>query len=193
MPRVSVTEAEAMMRKDLSAMRKEYTKMRDIAQKRIKRLGESEFSWSQAYKQNRNGFKKLKELDIRDLPKAFSELSKFVSAKGSSVSGQKEIRNKTIATWNKQGIPLNKNNYNRTIRILEEMRKRKIVYGSDTAEELARLTLELSDGQFDEVLDNLEAYLLHTGELKDFLDDSYDAETGYQKVDMTEFTNMIGW
>lgn len=193
MERVTVDQAKAMMRDDIRAMRKEYTKMRDIAQKRIQRLGKSEFSESKAYTEHRTGFKKLSEIDTANFAKAFSELSKFVTAKASSVSGQKAIRQKTIETWNRQGIPLTKENYNRTIKILEEMRKRKIVYGSDTAEEVARITLGLSDEQFDDVLDNLEEYLTHTEELADFMESRYDPQTGYQLVNMDDFRKEIGW
>lgn len=193
MERVTVDQAKSMMRSDMKGMCSEYTRMRDIAQKRIRRLSGSEFSESKAYTEHRKGFKKLSELDIADFAKAYSELSKFVTAKASSVSGQKAIRQKTIETWNRQGIPLTKENYNRTIKILEEMRKRKIVYGSDTAEEVARLTLELSDDQFDDVLDNLEEYLTHTKELSDFMESHYDAQTGYQLVNMDDFRREIGW
>ena len=164
MDRVTVDQAKIMMRSDMKAMRSEYTRMRDIAQKRIQRLSDSEFSGMKAYTEHSKGFKKLSEISPADFAKAYSELSKFITAKASSVSGQKAIRQKTINTWNRQGIPLSKENYNRTIQILEEMRKRKIVYGSDTAEELARITLGLSEDQFEDVLDNLEMYLTHTDE-----------------------------
>lgn len=193
MERVTVDQAKAMMRDNMRDMRKAYTQMRDIAQKRIKRMGESEFSFTTAYQKNKQGFPQLKNIAKEDFAKAFSELSKFVNAKGSTVTGQKSIRQKTIATWNRQGIPLSKENYNRTIKILEEMRKRKIVYGSDTAEEVARLTLGLSNEQFDDVLDNLEDYLTHTEELEDFMESHYDAETGYQLVNMDDFRQEIGW
>lgn len=193
MNRVTVDQAKIMMRSDMKAMRSEYSRMRDIAQKRIQRLSDSEFSGSKAYTEHRKGFKKLSEITPADFAKAFSELSKFVTAKASSVSGQKAIRQKTIETWNRQGIPLSKENYNRTIRILEEMRKRKIVYGSDTAEEVARITLGLSEDQFEDVLDHLEEYLTHTEELADFMESHYDAQTGYQLVDMDDFRQEIGW
>lgn len=193
MQRYTVDEAKTWMHDNPRAMHAEYTKMRDIAEKRIKRMGQSEFRKSETYKQYEKGFQKLKELDPRDLPKAFSELSKFVTSKRSSISGQREIMNKTIKAWNDQGIPLNKQNYDRTIKILERMRQLKIVYDSETAAEVAQLTLALSDQQFDQVLDNLEAYLLHVDELSDFMDASRDPETGYEKVDMSDFTDMIGW
>lgn len=192
----TVQGAETMFRMgtkdDLSTMRSEYTRMRDVAQKRLQRLSKA-FPDSRAVKDHPKGFPKLKSIDPRDFPKAFSELAKFVKAKGSTVSGQREIKKKTIDTWNRQGIPLNEANYDRTIKILEEMRRRKIVYGSDTAEEVARLTLGLSKEQFDDVLDHLEEYLTHTEELADFMKSSYDAKTGYQLVNMNDFRHLIGW
>lgn len=184
MARVTVTEAEIMARNDLSAMKKEYTRMRDIAQKRIKRLGQSEFKGSKAFQTHFNGFAKLKSLDLRDLPKAFSELSKFVEAKGSTVTGQKQIREKTIKTWQKQGLNLNRKNYSKVIKILEEMRRQKIVYGSDKAVELAESMLDLDDQQTNEWLDHLDYLLLHTSELQEIPE-----LRGY---DFDEIRDMIG-
>lgn len=204
---IPVDMAKVMQRENLSAMRREYTRMRDIAQKRIGRLRGSEFSGSvtaniqyDTGKRDKEGnpimapgFQKLKNISDKDFAKAFSELSKFVGAKRSSVTGQREIRQKTIETWNEQGIPLNKQNYDRTIAILEEMRKRKIIYGSDTARELADTTLALNREQFDHVLDNLETYLSHVDDVADAMDEMRDPQTGYTLIDMNELDEKIGW
>lgn len=166
----TVQGAETMVRAgtkdDLSTMRAEYTRMRDVAQKRIKRLGK-QFPESKAYQSHAKGFPKLKDLDPRDFAKAFSELAKFVKAKGSTVTGQKQIKEKTIKTWQDQGLNLNQKNYDKTIKILEEMRKQKIVYGSDKAVELAESMLTLDDQQTNEWLDHLETVLQHTDELQE--------------------------
>ena len=47
-------------RDDLSALRSEYTRMRDVAQKRIKRLQASEFNQAKAVLERPEGFPKLK-------------------------------------------------------------------------------------------------------------------------------------
>lgn len=192
MEKVTVDQASAMIRDNLRGMRAEYTKMRDIAQKRIKRLGESEFAYTHAYTEHPKGFPKLKDISPQNFAKAFSELSKFVNAKASSVTGQRAIMMKTIKTWNEQGIPLNKETYQRTMQILEQMRRMKIMYDSDTAEDLARTTLGLSDQQFGKVLDNLETFLLHHDNVSDYMESHYDAQSGYQLVDMDDFLNEIG-
>ena len=183
----TVQGAETMARvgtkDDMATMRAEYTRMRDVAQKRIKRLGQ-QFPESKAYQSHSKGFPKLKELDPRDFAKAFSELAKFVRAKGSTVTGQKEIKNKTIKTWQDQGLNLNQKNYDKTIKILEEMRKQKIVYGSDKAVELADSMLDLDDQQTNQWLDHLETLLQHTDELQEIPDVS-----GYS---FDEILDMLG-
>lgn len=183
----TVQGAETMARlgtkDDLSTMRAEYTRMRDVAQKRIKRLGK-QFPESKAYQTHEKGFAKLKDLDPRDFPKAFAELAKFVRAKGSTVTGQKQIKEKTIKTWQDQGLNLNSKNYDKTIKILEEMRKQKIVYGSDKAVELAESMLDLDDQQTNEWLQHLDDLLTHTDELKEIPD-----LAGY---DFDEIMRMIG-
>lgn len=183
------------------ALRKEYTRMRDVAQKRIKRLAK-EFPESKAYQGHREGFAKLKNLDPRDLPKAFAELAKFVRAKTSTVSGQRVTQAKTIATLNKAvgatvggQAGVTKENYWRTIRILNEARKQKIVYGSDKIVTLAETTLELNPDQFDKVLDNLSVFLEHSTELEDNIEE-YLAEKNlaeYQQVNMDDFLKEMGW
>ena len=183
----TVQGAETMARlgtkDDLSTMRAEYTRMRDVAQKRIKRLGK-QFPESKAYQTHQKGFAKLKELDPRDFPKAFAELAKFVKAKGSTVTGQKQIKEKTIKTWQDQGLNLNSKNYDKVIKILEEMRRRKIVYGSDKAVELADSMLDLDDQQTNEWLDHLDYLLQHTDELQEIPE-----LRGY---DFDEIRDMIG-
>ena len=183
----TVQGAETMARvgtkDDMATMRAEYTRMRDVAQKRIKRLGK-QFPESKAYQSHKQGFAKLKELDPRDFPKAFAELAKFVKAKGSTVTGQKQIKEKTIKTWQDQGLNLNSKNYDKTIKILEEMRKQKIVYGSDKAVELADSMLDLDDQQTNEWLDHLDTLLQHTDELQEIPD-----VAGY---DFDEILDMLG-
>lgn len=188
----TVQGAETMARlgtkDDMSTMRAEYTRMRDVAQKRIKRLGK-QFPESKAYQSHKQGFAKLKDLDPRDFPKAFAELAKFVRAKGSTVTGQKQIKEKTIKTWQDQGLNLNSKNYDKVIKILEEMRKQKIVYGSDKAVELAESMLDLDDQQTNEWLDHLDTLLQHTDELAEMKDE----KSGFTMVDIDDLLEETGW
>lgn len=194
------TMARLATKDDMSTMRAEYTRMRDVAQKRLKRL-EKAFPESKALQHRYNtgkvdksgkpitalGFQKLKNLDPRDFAKAFSELAKFVKAKSSTVTGQKQIKAKTIKTWQDQGLNLNPKNYDKTIKILEETRRQKLVYGSDKVVALADAMMELSDQQTNDWLNHLEKLLEHSDEMKDIVD------SGYTPVDMDEFIKEIGW
>lgn len=188
----TVQGAETMARlgtkDDLATMRSEYTRMRDVAQKRLKRLAK-QFPDSKAVQSHPKGFPKLKTLDPRDFPKAFAELAKFVKAKGSTVTGQKQIKEKTIKTWQDQGLNLNPKNYDKTIKVLEEMRRQKIVYGSDKAVELADYMLDLDDQQTNDWLDHLDKLLQHSDEL-----DVMDEFTGSGNyMDMDEIIKELGW
>lgn len=166
----TVQGAESMYRAgtpaEARALRAEYTRMRDVAQKRIKRL-EKQFPGSKTYLEHRLGFKKLKDLDPRDLPKAFSELAKFVKAKASTVTGQKQIKEKTIATWQKQGLNLTSENYDTAIKILEEMRRRKIVYGSDKVISMAEHMQGLSQEEQSKWLAHLDFLFAHEQQLQE--------------------------
>lgn len=190
----TVESAQNMRPSDL---RREYTRLRDIAQKRIQRLGNN-YEWTRAYQEHREGFQKIKDIDPRDLPKAFSELAKFVNSKGSSASGQREIQKKTTETLNNaigETGAVNSRNYRRVISILNEARKQKIVYGSDKIVQLADATLSLSQDAFDTVLDNLESMITHSDSVSAALDAYADTHniSDYSQVDMDEFISELGW
>jgi len=158
------TMYEVGTKDDIATMKSEYTRMRDTAQKRLKRL-DKQFPDSRAVKTHVHGFPKIRDIDPRDFPKAFADLAKFLRAKGSTVTGQQEIKEKTIKTWQDQGLKLNDTNYDKVIKIMEEMRRQKIVYDSDKAVELADSMLELDDQETNEWLDNLDTLLQHSNEI----------------------------
>lgn len=218
----TVQGAETMVstgtKDDLSTMRSEYTRMRDVAQKRIKRLQRNYPETVGAKRTTKilndrgelvreyAGFPKLQDIKPQDFAKAFSELAKFVRAKGSTVTGQREIQEKTTKRLNKaigdtdaRGNPLpppvNPSNYWRVIKQLEEARRQKVTYGSDKMVEVADETLELSPEQFDILLDNLSGVLEHSDEIGDSLEE-YMKKKGiedYQEVDMTDFLTAMKW
>ena len=192
----TVQGAETMFRlgtkDDVSTMRAEYTRMRDTAQKRLKRL-EKMFPESKAALSHAGGFPKLKDMDPRDFPKAFAELSKFLRAKASTVTGQKQIKEKTMQTWQEQGIDLNPENYNKAIKILEEMRKRKIVYGSDKVVELADSMLELSDKQTSQWLDHLDKLLQNSDKAAEAIQQYTRLRDAGTPVNIDDMISQLGW
>ena len=179
----TVQGAETMMsirtKDDLATMRSEYTRMRDVAQKRVARLqkmypesvgakrrydtGKKDAEGNPIYK---SGFATLKSLNPKDFAKAFADLAKFLRAKGSTVTGQKQIKEKTIKTWQNQGLPVNENNYQAVIKVLEEARKQKLVYGSDKIVEFAETMLERSSLEQEMWLAHLDDLLPRIDEIR---------------------------
>ena len=172
---------------DMTALKKEYTRLRDIAHKRIMRLGQSEFKKSAAYQAHKMDFPKLRNIDPRDIPKAMADMAKFLQAKTSTVSGQRSRKRKTIQAWQKQGLNLTEKNYNQVMALLKEMRSRKILYGSDKVITLVDTAMEKKWGM-NKILnsDNLDKLLANADEVGDIpksagsnLDDYVRRETGW--------------
>ena len=199
----TVEGAQTLLREDPKALRREYTRMRDIAQKRIKRLGQ-DYGWTKTFKEHKKGFKTLAELDNRNLAKAFSELSKFVRAKGSTVSGQRKMEAKTSVTLNRavgNSDAVNHQNYKRVMDILDEARKQKVTFGSDKIVDLADTSMALTDKQFDKVLDRLGDLVekaneqeMDVGELLDYEMEEYMSERNIKskrRVNMNAFLNGL--
>lgn len=179
--------ARGANRDDWAAIKTEYTRLRDIAHKRITRLGESEFRKSAAYQAHKQDFPKLRNLDPKDIPAAMAEMVKFLQAKTSTVSGQRSRRSKTIQAWREQGLDLNEKNYNKVMAAMKEMRTRKILYGSDKVIALVQMSSE-KGWNFNKVLrsSSLDKLLANADKLGDIpktaganLDEYVRRETGW--------------
>lgn len=97
-------QAEALKVRDSKELRAEYTRLRDIAQKRLSRLGKSEFSNTQSYQRYKDAFPKLKEIKNEgELRLRLSQLAKFVSSSTSSITGLKQKRKKQLASLHERG------------------------------------------------------------------------------------------
>lgn len=151
--RYSIPALESISRRanksDWREIKEEYTRMRDVAQKRLKRLMKSEFSDSKAVKLHPDMFPRLRDLDPRDLPKAFNDLYRFVRASTSTVYGQRQAKEKTIEKFNNagfeaEGFDLREGeNFKQFISVMEKVRKFKITYGSDYTREFTDMIMHL--------------------------------------------------
>ena len=112
---------------DESDLRKEYSRLRDIAQKRLKRM-ENEWSWTESYKQNVYAYNKLSAIhDKRTLVHKLSQLSRFVTAVSGSVSGLNRQRDKALATLHSHGYDfVTKENFREFTDFMEWARSLKI-------------------------------------------------------------------
>lgn len=115
----------ALAKRSEKELRQEYARLRAVAQKSIQRLGKSEFAGGATYRNAVGRFKTTKSItDKRELSMALVDISRFLSAKGSSVSGLKEIRAEQVNTWqNQYGYDfVNAANYSAWVEFLEVMR-----------------------------------------------------------------------
>lgn len=102
-------------------LRREYSRLRSVARKRLERFAGSEFEDSNVYRYNKGKYVPLSQVSNKgELVHLLSDVARFLTAEAGSVSGQREIRNKAIATWNEKGYTwINKSNYAAFARFLE--------------------------------------------------------------------------
>lgn len=115
----------ALAERSEKELRQEYARLRAVAQKSIQRLGKSEFAGGATYRNAVGRFPTTKSIkDKRKLTMALVDISRFLSAKGSTVSGLKEIRAEQVNTWQNQygyGF-VNHANYAAWVEFLEVMK-----------------------------------------------------------------------
>jgi len=122
-----------------AAVRKEYTRLRDISQKRIKRMGATMWADTQTYKRNVNHYPKLKDIQsTSELAARLSDLSRYIEAQTSTVSGMEAQMKKSLKTLHESGYGfVNRENYISFGKFMEEYRLQKLdeIYDSGDAAE----------------------------------------------------------
>ena len=107
---------------DERALRKEYTRLRKIANKRLNRLQASEYKETDLAKEYAGGFALL--ADVEDLPRELTMLARFVASERSSVTGLKRIDKQTVETLQEHGYTfVNAKNVRQFGAFMEEMRQ----------------------------------------------------------------------
>lgn len=96
-------------------LRSEYSRLRSVAIKRLTRLerAESYISGSKFTQDwDKSDFPILKDIDRKSmLVKVMSDTMRFLSAKSSLVSGQKDIRDRKIKALQERGFSVDKTNF----------------------------------------------------------------------------------
>lgn len=107
---------------DEIALRKEYSRLREIANRRLKRLLASEYKETDLAKEYAGGFAILAE--VEDLPRELTMLARFVASERTSVTGLKRIEKQTISTLQEHGYDfVNTKNVRQFGAFMEEMRQ----------------------------------------------------------------------
>lgn len=127
-------------------IRKEYTRLRDILQKRIKTIEKSEFAGQGIAGQFPQGLPKLAEIRPEDLPYLLQQAATAINSSSGSLKGLRHRRSETIKSLQERGYTnIDESNISTFARFMEEARERGIekVYGSDTIATLYDTTIAL--------------------------------------------------
>ena len=91
---------QSLQKYSLKQLRKEYSRLRTIANKRIDRLMQTEFADTQAVAYNAGRYIPLKgttsESEIRHL---LSDVARFILSEQSTVTGQRDIMERNVKIW----------------------------------------------------------------------------------------------
>ena len=143
-------------------VRKEYTRLRDISQKRLKRLAAAGYTDTEIYQRNYKHYPKLKDIKSKsELAQRLSDLSRFVGSSQSTVKGIKERNKQTLDTLKQHGYGfVNEGNLRDFGDFMEQYRDQLLDmdYDSGDAAELYRI-VEKHGLDPDKVAADFEFYL----------------------------------
>lgn len=131
--------------------RKEYSRLRNIVVKRLKRIQEVEPDAKVLNRWTPESFKSLKEVkNIRELSHLLSDVAYLVNAKSASLTGRREIIKETLEELQKQGLDIEQKDLKKFGSFMELVRDfaSNRVYDSERASELF--------SQYKERFDNTE-------------------------------------
>ena len=143
-------------------VRKEYTRLRDISQKRLKRLAAAGYTDTEIYQRNYKHYPTLKNIKSKsELAQRLSDLSRFVGSSQSTVKGIKERNKQTLETLKQHGYGfVNEGNLRDFGDFMEQYRDQLLDmdYDSGDAAELYRI-VEKHGLDPDKVAADFEFYL----------------------------------
>lgn len=91
---------QALQRHSLKQLRKEYSRLRTIANKRLDRLQQSEFADTQAVAYNAGRYIPLKGVESEsELRHLLSDVARFITSEQSTVTGQRDIIERNVKIW----------------------------------------------------------------------------------------------
>ena len=85
-------------------IKEEYRRLRAIANKRVERLEKAGYGWTQAYLRNAGAYKAPSNYTTAELQYKLYQISKFVAAKSSLVTGIRLIEKEAIDTLQEKGL-----------------------------------------------------------------------------------------
>lgn len=144
-------------------IRSEYSRLRSIANKRLKSLGRSEFKNSKTYIDNVGKFPKIKDIKTeRELRYYLSSVYNLITARSGSLTGLREIRKESIQSLHDHGYTfVTINNYSKFAEFMEYSRLR---FGSSLydSSQVATFFEENSKDSYDILINKFNKWLDET-------------------------------
>ena len=145
--------------KQQRAIRAEYRRYRDIINRRIAALEKEGFGATQFVTKNKGRFAAISTLTQKQVEQNLARIKAALQYRGSSVTGAKFIRAKTVQSLQRAGYNINENNIAAFGRFMEKFRETygKRAYGSDKAAALFD-TIESASFSSDEIMQDFELF-----------------------------------
>ena len=117
----------------LKEARAEYSRLRSVANKRLERLGRSEFASGRTYQNWKGGFAPLDSIKGDNIYKALSDVEHFIGLKTGTVSGARSAQKAFIESMHERGYDfINKKNAKEFGEFMGEVKKHKDYKGRDS-------------------------------------------------------------
>ena len=116
-------------------IKKEYTRLRDILNKRIQRINKSDFAGQGISGQFPQGLPKLAEIAPEDLPYLLQQAATALNSRSGSLKGLQMRQSETIKSLRERGYTnIDDSNIRQFASFMDEARDRGLekIYGSDT-------------------------------------------------------------
>lgn len=117
-----------------SETRKEYTRLRDILNKRIKRIQESDFANQGIAGKFPGGLPKLADIAPEDLPYLLQQAATALNSNSGSLKGLQQRKRSAIESFRERGYTqINETNFTEFVKFLDDAKERGLdkIYGSD--------------------------------------------------------------
>ena len=151
--------------------REEYSRLRSIAVKRLRRLGETEFKNTQTYVNNIGQFPTLKDIgSMSELAAKLNEVARFISSERSTVTGQRRIMSQTLKSLRSHGIDINAGEYLDFMQFMDawrEVDKQNKYHDSERVMELYYQARRLNINPYT-LLRDFETWYNNSDKLEDF-------------------------
>lgn len=150
-------------------IRREYSRLRDIAQKRLKRLAEAEPE-SYAYRHNVGQYAPARGQTTEELAAKLPELARFIAAKTGTVRGIREQRIKAAETLQSHGYNVSREQMRAFGKWMEQWRTSKEAHSVGSPEIVELFTFaEENEVDKDKIRENYQRWLQHQQKIEEYI------------------------